>query len=176
MPKRSSGYPFALIPVLLLLIFGYLYLDVHIRDSYSGLWNSATTAEARAQGVLLQEYAVTPRVLAFENYRVEFTDCWVEEQTRTSHDFIFFRRVSKLGEPRLVLNYQGQRLTADPDSAAEAMLVPGNEGNGLDLAESKYSAAPCRLAYHQYVQGPSVRGMLADSVGNDTLYFSVIRK
>ncbi|MFC6223274.1 hypothetical protein ACFP2F_08480 [Hymenobacter artigasi] len=176
MPKRSAGCLFALVPVGLLLVLGYLYLDVSVRDSYSGQWTSASTADARAQGVLLQEYVVSPHVLVFENYRAEFTDCWVEERTRTSHDFIFFRRVAKLGEPRLVLNYQGQRLAPDPDSAGEAMLVPGTEGTGRDLAENRYAADPNRLAYHQYVQYPSIRGMLSDSVGNDTLYFSVIRK
>lgn len=176
MANRTSGRHFILIAILLLLVLGCLYVDVSIRDSYSGLWNSSSTTEARANGVLLQQYDVTPRVITFENYRAEFTDCWVEERTRTSHDFIFFPRVTKLGEPLLVLNYQGQRLTPDRDSAAEAMLVPGHEGNGQDLAESRYSDKPNRLAYHQFTQRPSVRGMLSDSVGNDTLYFSIIRK
>ena len=176
MPKRSQGCLFALIPAGLLLVLGYLYIDINVRDSYSGLWTSESTADARANGVLLQEYEVMPHTLTFENYRAEFTDCWVEERTRVSHDLIFFRRVSKLGEPRLVLNYQGKRLIPDSDSAGEAMLVQGNEGTGLDLAEDKYDAAPNSLAYHQYVQYPSTRGMLSDSVGNDTLYFSVIRK
>ena len=176
MPKRSLGCLYALIPVGLLLVLSYLYLDVNIRDSYSGQWTNASTADARSQGVLLQEYVVTPHSLTFENYRAEFTDCWIEERTHINHDFIFFRRVTKLGEPRLVLNYEGQRLTPDPDSASEAMLVPNNDGTGQDLAESRYSDAPNRLTYHQYVQYPSARGMLPDSVGNDTLYFSIIRK
>lgn len=157
-------------------MLGYLYMDISIRDSYSGQWTSASTADARAQGVLLQEYVVTPQHLLFENYRAEFTDCWVEERTRTSHDFIFFRRVTKLGEPRLVLNYQGQRLKPDLDSAGEAMLVPGTEGTGRDLAENRYAAEPDRLAYNQYVQYPSARGILSDSAGNDTIYFSILRK
>ncbi|WP_345126306.1 hypothetical protein [Hymenobacter antarcticus] len=147
----------------------YLYIDVSVRDSYSGQWNSANSVAARENGVLLREYVVTPRVIRFENYRVEFTDCWVEEPTRISHDFIFFRNVTKLGGSRLVLNYQGQRLAPDPDSS-EAMLVLGGEGYGQDVAASKYDKQPYRLAYQQFIALPPVV-----SERNDTLYFSIIR-
>lgn len=154
-----------------LLMLGYLYLDVTVRDSYSGMWNSASSAQARENGLLLQEYVVMPRTLIFENYRAEFTDCWVEERTRTAHDFIFFRRVTKLGEPCFVLNYQGQRLTPDPKANSEAMLVCGNEGAGLDLAKESVAPDPGRLAFHQFK-----RPSLSNSIGNDTIYFSIIRK
>lgn len=176
MQKRYAGCLTALVPVGLLFFLGYLYLDVNIRDSYSGQWLSASTADARTQGVLLQEYEVVPRTLVFENYRAEFTDCWVEERTRITHDFIFLRRVTKLGEPRLVLNYQGQRLTPDTDSMSEAMLVPGNQGTGRDLAENRYAPNPSSLAFHQYGLYLNLQGTFTDSIGNDTLYFSIIRK
>jgi hypothetical protein len=172
MQNHHSGCLIALlVPLGLSLLLGYLYLDVTVRDSYSGMWSSASSAQAQKEGLLLQKYVVTPRTLVFENYRAEFTDCWVEERTRTSHDFIFFRRVTKLGEPRFVLNYQGQRLTPDPKSSSEAMLVCGNEGAGEDLAEPSAAPNPGKLAFNQLT-----RGSLSDSIGNDTLYFSIIRK
>ncbi len=154
----------------LLLLLAYLYLDVTVRDSYSGRWTCDSSAAARAQGLLLQEYVLTPRTLLFENYRAEFTDCWVEEQTRTEHHFIFFKQVIKTGEPRFVLAYQGQRLAPDPKGASEAMVVRGHEGAGQDLAASSYDARPYQLAQHQLTDIS-----LSDSVGNDTIYFSIMR-
>ncbi|MCB2406726.1 hypothetical protein [Hymenobacter lucidus] len=164
-------YKIILPGLLLSFILGYLYLDVTVRDSYSGQWNCASTADARQQGLLLREYVVEPATLRFENYEASFTDCWVEERTRTSHRFIFFEQITKLGEPRFVLNYQGRRLTPDADSTAEAMLVPGNEGHGLDLAASRWDKQPLALAYHQYTGEPA-----APSEHNDTLYFSIVRR
>ena len=168
--SNRSGWLVGLLLLSALLLLGFLYLDVSVRDSYSGMWNSASTAEARKQGILLKEYTVMPRQLRFQNYTAAFTDCWVEEKTRTAHEFIFFRKVTKLGEPRFVLNYQGQRIAPDPDSAGAAMLVPGREGNGLDLAASEYAPHPNRLAYGQFANVA-----FPDSIGNDTLYFSIIR-
>ena len=160
-----------IVPVAAIGLFlGVYALDGSLRDSYSGTWNSSSAAQARDAGILLQNYEVTPRVVTYQNYRVEFTDCWLEERTRTTHDFIFFKRVIKPGgEPRLILNYRGQRLRPDPD-AAEAMLVLGRHGWGQDLGESKYGTRPYDLADHQYANLP-----LRDSLGSDTLYFSIIR-
>ena len=168
--SNRSGWLVGLLLLCASLLLGFLYLDVSVRDSYSGMWNSASSAEARKQGILLKEYTVIPSQLRFQNYTAAFTDCWVEEKTRTAHNFIFFRKVTKLGEPRFVLNYQGQRVAPDPDSAGEAMLVPGRVGHGKDLAASKYDQQPNRLAHNQFANVA-----FPDSIGNDTLYFSIIR-
>lgn len=165
-----TGCLWVLLPTALLLFLGYLYLDRAVRDSYSGGWVCASSAEARQKKLLLAQYVVEPRVLTYQNYRVEFTDCWLEEKTSTEHDFIFFERIIRRGEPRLVLNYQGQRLTPDPESLGAAMLVPGKEGMGQDLAESEYNKHPEQLAYHQMADiNPP------DSIANDTVYFSILR-
>ena len=157
--------------VALGLLLTYLYIDQTVRDSYSGMWTSSSSTEARKQKLLLREYVVEPQQLVFENYRVEFTDCWVEERTRTEHDFIFFKRLIRSGEPRLVLNYQGQRLRTDPDSTGGAMLVPGEEGYGQDVAESEYAAQPLSLAYHQMTNLS-----IPVNIENDTIYLSIIRR
>lgn len=155
-----------------LLFLGYCYLNVTVRDSYSGQWTSASAAQAKTKGLLLQEYVIEPHVVEYENYRVEFTDCWVEERTRTHHDFIFFEKVTKLGEPIFLFNYKGQRMAPDPDSAAEAMLVRGEEGHGVDLGSSMYAEKPFALAHHQYRDAVNGDG---NGDGNDTLYFSIMR-
>ena len=158
------------LPIGLGLFLGYAYLDASIRDSYSGMWNSDSSAQARQTGILLREYTVKPRVIEFENYRAEFTDCWVEECTRTRHRLILFKEVTKSGGRRFVLNYQGQRVSPDPDSVGGAMLVPGQQGVGLDLAESEYAPQPAALAYRQFTN------ISLPTNGNDTIYFSIIRR
>jgi hypothetical protein len=168
MLKRVPGWLWALSPIILGLAIGYRYLVISVNDSYSENWSSSSSAVAKERGVLLRQYVVEPRQVKYLNYRIDFTDCWVEEQTKTEHDFLIFEKVTKLGRPRLVLKFRTQRLASSPDSVRSPMLVLRNGSGGQYLDESESPANPYLPAEH-FLSSVPVKD------GNNTLYLGLIR-
>ncbi|MBC5864684.1 hypothetical protein [Flavobacterium turcicum] len=90
--------------VLTSIYLTYLNLENSIMEYYSKNWVSKSITESKSKGAFVRELKFSPNEIEKYGLKIQFNECWIEQQTKLEHSFLFFEEYKPTGKYRMCFN------------------------------------------------------------------------
>jgi hypothetical protein len=110
----------------------YVNLENSILEYYSTNWVSKSITESKSKGAFIKELSCTPNKIEKYGLKIEFNKCWIEEQTKLEHSYLFFSKFSRTGKYRFCFNLKEKF----PDRNALSYFFVDEKGKSFAMSSS----------------------------------------
>ena len=90
--------------VLSIIYLFYVNLENSILEYYSTNWVSKSITESKSKGAFVKELNCTPNQIEKYGLKIGVNECWIEQQTKLEHSYLFFREFKGTGKFRFCFN------------------------------------------------------------------------
>jgi hypothetical protein len=90
--------------ILISIYLYYVNFENSVMEHYSTNWVSKSVTESKSKGAFIRELKFSPYEIEKYGLKIQFKECWIEQQTKLEHSYLFFYKYIATGKYRICFN------------------------------------------------------------------------